>query len=220
MPRLRRPEGRMRFTIAERRTRATDLYLKGHPQYKIAEILGVAKSTITSDIQAVRKEWQKERLDDFFSARMRELKKLDALENEAWEAWRRSQRNAVKRKVKQKENEADERETTTEPQVGDPRFLQVIRDCVERRCKLLGLDSPERAPVDETGETVRPQIVVDVVQQMLQEQDYLDHLRSQTLEADRHAGHVRADSEQGSVENGSAPGPAGSGTNGHSSRTE
>ena len=45
-------------------------------------------------------------------------------------------------------------------QYGDPRFLKIALECVERRCKLLGLDAPEKH--QHTGADGRP-LVMEVV---------------------------------------------------------
>ena len=32
----------------------------------------------------------------------------------------------------------------TEGRIGDPRFLTVLDNCIERRCKILGIEAPKR----------------------------------------------------------------------------
>lgn len=38
----------------------------------------------------------------------------------------------------------------TEEQLGDPRYLQIVSWCIERTCKLLGLDAPTKITADIT----------------------------------------------------------------------
>jgi hypothetical protein len=38
--------------------------------------------------------------------------------------------------------------TRSEGQAGDPRFLQGVACCIDRRCKLLGLDKPDKVTID------------------------------------------------------------------------
>jgi hypothetical protein len=89
---------------------------------------------------------------DFNEARAQELAKIDNLELTYWQAWQRSTENKEVESTKVIESgkgedrkpERLEAATRSEGQAGDPRFLQGVQWCIERRCKLLGLDEPER----------------------------------------------------------------------------
>jgi hypothetical protein len=87
----------------------------------------------------------------------RELAKLDHAERRYWEAWERSIEEFRSRTIKAKGIKADQKiqakpeqaEQTiyTENRCGDPRFLDGVLKCIERRCKLLGLDVYSRTEV-------------------------------------------------------------------------
>jgi hypothetical protein len=95
---------------------------------------------------------------DFNEAKARELAKIDKLEREYYAGWRRScedeetTRQATKGKVvKRKDEEGElvserpaEVTRTRKGQAGDPRFLAGVERCIERRCKILGIDAPTR----------------------------------------------------------------------------
>lgn len=132
------------------------LYLQGMYQTDIAAKLGLSQPTVSRDIQVLIDEWKIERVYDINEAKARELAKVDNLELEYWDAWRRSQENAekeTKKAVKPVKGVArQEIQKTSEGQTGDPRFLAGIQWCIERRCLILGVDAPKKiAPTDPSG---------------------------------------------------------------------
>ncbi len=148
--------------IARDRRRIADLYLQGWLQADIAAEIEMSQSTVSRDIAAIQAAWLESSLVDFNEARAQELAKIDRLEREYWDAWERSCEDAemltqrTRGKVQQRQGERGEfiseqpaeATKTTRGQAGDPRFLAGIQWCIERRCKLLGLDQPERVQVD------------------------------------------------------------------------
>lgn len=109
--------------IARDRLRMSDLYLQGQLQADIASELGLSEATVSRDLKVLHKEWLAGSQVGFSKARARELAKIDRLEREYWEAWKRSR---------------------TGGQAGDPRFLTGIQWCIERRCKIMGIDAPTK----------------------------------------------------------------------------
>lgn len=107
--------------IAKHRKLIAEYYLHGMYQYEIAEEIGLDQATISRDLKAIQKEWLKSTLRDFDELKAQELAKIDDLEITYRDGWNTSK---------------------DENTVGDPRFLNGIDRCIERRCKLLGLDAP------------------------------------------------------------------------------
>jgi len=132
------------MTIEQRRTEVARLYLRGRSQQQIADEIGVVRKTVWSDIQEIRKEWQEERLSDAEALINRELAKLDHLEAEAFDAWERSKQDAERETVTDDPEKGRITKHVTIGQTGDPQYLALILRCCERRCKLLGLDAPEK----------------------------------------------------------------------------
>ena len=128
--------------------RTAELYLEGHSVRVIARKLSAEREyslthvSIVTDIKLLLKRWRDAQLDDMDAALAAELARLSKLEVEAWEAWRRSQEDAVT--VTEEDRTGREsgstHRTQTAGQCGDPRFLAVIEKCVARRCSLLGLE--------------------------------------------------------------------------------
>jgi len=159
--------GRQRDAAQRARDRRViaDLYLQGWLQADIADKLKINQSTVSRDLRALQAEWLESALVDFDDAKARELAKVDRLEREYWRAWERScedaettvkkTKGAVKKTVIKKED-GDEEDgkskfvserpaevsQTAKGQAGDPRFLAGVQWCIDKRCKVLGIDAP------------------------------------------------------------------------------
>jgi hypothetical protein len=132
------------------------LYLQGLCQADIAKELRLSQPTVSREIKLLIDEWRQERVYDINEAKARELAKVDNLELEYWEAWKRSQENAeteIKKSTKiAKDVARQEIQNKTEGQVGDPRFLAGVQWCIERRCLILGVDAPKKTDITSGGQ--------------------------------------------------------------------
>lgn len=110
-----------RRILLEQRRASVALLLKGRMSYtEIAQRLGVANSTVTSDIKAIRKEWALERrrtsLDDEFELDLHTVN--DVIRGSYGDA-----------------------------RSGSPAHARVVLDAVTRRAKMFGYDAPDRSEV-------------------------------------------------------------------------
>ncbi len=141
--------------IERHRRLISDLYLQGLLQAEIAARIGVGQATVSRDLKALRKEWLKDSKADFGQAKAKELAKIDRLEREYWQAWRRSCQDAET--TTQKGVTAADKVTrkevskTAKGQAGDSRFLAGVQWCIERRCKILGIDAPKSVDMTSAG---------------------------------------------------------------------
>jgi len=138
--------------IADRRRNVANLYLQGAWQPEIARQVGVSQSTISRDLAVVRRQWLKEASRDYDAKVAEELAKIDAVELEAWTEWNKSKdRKRAKKTTKESRKgqkvQSVEETTTIETLLPEARYLEIIEKCIARRCKLLGLDAPERREV-------------------------------------------------------------------------
>lgn len=154
---------RSKLEIKQARMKIAKLYIQGKYQSEIAGMMGLTQQQISYDLKVIQKEWLQNTtfaLDDY---KAKELAKIDLLERTFWDAWERSleefrsQVTKAKGSQKGKPNQA-ERIIKTEDRNGDPRYLDGVMKCIERRAKLLGLDSPEKR--EHTGKGGGP-IVID-----------------------------------------------------------
>lgn len=171
---------RSRFQLQRDRQLVMDWYCQGLTQAAISERINddrdytLSQQTISNDILAIQKGWLASSLRDFDALRAEQLGKIDRLERECWRGWERSCLDAetvVKKSkgaVKKYEDEKTgrfvaerpaEQYQTSKGQAGDPRFLTGVRDCIDRRCKLLGLDAPTNIDIKSDGKALTIQKV-------------------------------------------------------------
>lgn len=186
-----RPKGRSKGSRKEvvevRRGQVMKLYLEGWLQEEIAVNLRVSVSTIKHDIKISLAQYREERLTNSQQIFEDELRKLDLRERQALHGFERSQRDKVVKTVKRivdgkvvaeevstREGEIDsatpgpaeriEETTVTEPQPGNPSFLNTALKCQEMRCKLHGFDKPKQVTItDENGQAITPATSGDIL---------------------------------------------------------
>ncbi len=133
-----------------RRLHVSDLYLGKKTQFEIGQLLDVDQATISRDLKALRKQWMQSSTVNIEAAKAQELAATDRLEREYWRAWHESKQNKEITTTKAVESESDKKGDKTtrkeankreEGQVGDARFLAGVQWCIDRRIKLLNLDT-------------------------------------------------------------------------------
>jgi len=136
----------------------SDLYLKGYSYREIERLFKADKTRkhtlshtqIGTDMNRMLKDWRKDRessIDEWVNA---ELLKLDKLEQTYWASFEKSIKALTKTKTKTGSNSFGAiDETTMEDMLmlGDPRYLQGIERCIQKRCDLLGLDMPKEISI-------------------------------------------------------------------------
>lgn len=135
-----------------------EMYLEGHTMAAIAEALEAANgikysvNMVNYDLREIRKRWRSSAVRDFDAHREEQLARLDLLEAKAWREFERSCEDYYKQTTGTGPMGPIDKEETG-GQTGDPRYMNVILNIVERRCKLLGLDAPTKvAPTSPDGE--------------------------------------------------------------------
>ena len=114
--------------LAKRREKVAQLYLQGQTQRQIAATLGIDQGNVCRDLEAVRKVWLAAAVAAIDQRKAEELARVDQLEATYWTAWDRSQQP---RPVPES--------TVPTPRDGNPAFLVGVKDCIELRCKILGI---------------------------------------------------------------------------------
>jgi hypothetical protein len=149
----------------ERRKNVAARYLRGQTQWEIARAFEVNQCTVSRDLEMIHKEWLAQAVLADGERTAHELAKLDEVERQAWASWERSKENAEIIRARMRgegEGAQVETEKIIRGQVGDPRFLDIVLKCVERRCKLLGLDEIP-ASGNPTIVTVLEAVDLDVI---------------------------------------------------------
>lgn len=141
------------------------LYLRGVFQADIAAKLKVSRQQIGYDIKELQRRWQQSALVDIDAAKGKELAKIDETERQAWRGWRRSVVESEKHMKMARDADGVrfiESREEKEKQVGDPRYLQIVLACVDRRVKILGLDAPKKLIIDDWRDEARKNGISDV----------------------------------------------------------
>ncbi len=128
--------------VLERRKNVAQRYLRGQTQWEIACAFEVDQATVSRDLTEIRKAWLASAVRDVNEIKAKELAKIDATEEQAWKAWAKSQENAEVLRAKMRDG-SSETEKISKGQAGDPRFLDIVLKCVQRRCEILGVIDPK-----------------------------------------------------------------------------
>lgn len=163
------------------------MLLRGEERHaKLAAVVGCHTNTIKGDLKWIRETLAKELIDDMRILRSVELRKLQLIESEAFEAWEKSKAPQVSELVEKQgaatgaEDQKVKMSKTTEHQVGDPRFLAILIQCRQRTAQLCALDAPPQALISgpavavegsarfvfvlpDNGRTARPVTMSDTV---------------------------------------------------------
>lgn len=155
----------------------SEMFLRSYGYREIAKALNernkalgldytIAHTQVYSDIKKMLITWKKEQFETIDKYVSVEVQKLDRIENEAWNAWEKSKsplrktksRNSKKpNKLDAEVNEPDYygySEETIEETSGDPRFLDILLNCQQRRAKLLGFDAPSRVDYTDKNQPI------------------------------------------------------------------
>lgn len=144
------------------RARIAFLYLRGTPLPQIHKIVNeeaenyeINYSTVWRDLQWCRLEWQKDAKRSIDSIVAEQLKKIDVLETEYWNAWIKSQEAKRSSSIRSKQLKAKkgkrpkesmidiDRWEKIEERLGDPRYLDGFFNCIMARLKILGRETPD-----------------------------------------------------------------------------
>lgn len=135
--------------LAQHRQEIASRYLRGEYQADIARDLGISQQTVSLDLKAIRAAWLASSIRDYDAAIAQELARIDEVEREYWSAWEKSKQD---KEITYQEAGGDGHKKKVslrrEGQAGMPAFLDGVLKCIERRCRLLGLDALDRFIID------------------------------------------------------------------------
>jgi len=123
------------------------LYFKHVPLTKLPAELKKATeanyqlNTVTTSkiLNQLLQKWKEEKVANIDARKNLELKKLDAIEAEYWEGWKRSLEPRVEVTESNSARDGMSTRTRTLERDGSPKFLEGVERCIWKRCTLLGL---------------------------------------------------------------------------------
>lgn len=145
------PPKRTPFQREESLHRIASLYLQQWTQAEIAREVGLSQGMISNDLKLIQKRWREQTAFNLDEAKAKELARLDQLERECWAAWTQSKSERTRARQETGGKGKDGKATVTkasmekEARDGNPAFLQAVLSCIDRRCKLLGLDAAAKS---------------------------------------------------------------------------
>lgn len=139
--------------VAQRQEQVANFYLRQMSQMEIAEALGVSQATISNDLAAIKRRWRQEAAIKIKSTQAVEIARINLLESQGWKAWEASKGNKEVTKSKRTDTTVAKAEVQVEreSQTGDPRYLEVVRWCITKRCEIFGLEAPRRTDITSDG---------------------------------------------------------------------
>ena len=156
----------------ERLPRVTAQYLRCVPVFKIAAAEKVTPKAIYRDLAFARKVWERQAGANMQKHIAKELAKLDEIEREAWSCHEQQKNKlySVRKTFDVKEgataSDVSKEILKKTPQVS-ATWMQVILNCMDRRAKLLRLDSDEHNHAGVMQATII-EVVVDTPEQVNQ----------------------------------------------------
>jgi hypothetical protein len=155
------PRKRTKFQRESHLEAVTEMYLRGKFQSEIAAALNISQPQVSYDVWIIQKRWRESSLVNWDEARAKELERIDSLEREYWAAWEASKTERTKKRQRKGATGAIDASIETEQRDGNPAFLAGVIACIDRRCKILGLDAPTKiAPTTPDGNDPFPIMVV------------------------------------------------------------
>ncbi len=135
---MKKSRKRSREQVVKHRLQISEMYLRGMSQFDIGQNLGINQGTVSRDLAALRKEWLASSLRNFNDARSEELAKIDQQE-------RNYHITAGKiREYAQKLVTLDLFDKATSALGQSLKAMNGVDSCIDRRCRILGLDAPEK----------------------------------------------------------------------------
>lgn len=139
---------RNKTEVASDRREIERLYLREKlTQEEIAERLKIDQSTVSRDLTAIRKQWEKERIKQRDEWTAEELARINMLEVTYWQAWAESVKDAEMERTKTRPEGGTEEIFERRGQSGNPAFLAGIQGCIDRKIKLLGLGADDKVGI-------------------------------------------------------------------------
>lgn len=138
-----------------------DMYVRGFTFAEIAQTIEKERGyrmgieEVSYDLDLIRREWMQRALANFDEVKSNELAKIDRLEREAWDSLQQSkqdQTSTLTEFYSEKTAEGDRvgKKSVTKKTQGSAsvEYMKVIQWCIDKRCKIFGLDAPQRLEVD------------------------------------------------------------------------
>jgi len=143
------------------------MFVRGFSVMQIADHTGIAHQEVQAYILRAREVWRERASQNIDAWMAEQLAKLDAVENEAWCGWERSQKPEVTTTSESTNDTPPKRHEGRKTTIrhGAAGYLDLILRCIEARSKLLKLTEPD---VINVSQDTIVEVVVDSREQVQQ----------------------------------------------------
>lgn len=179
--------------ISRRRRRVAQMHLQGMEVDEIGKELGISRRSVWRHLAKARETWKKERLARLESLRDEATHGLRRLERFGWEALEKSDAPGVvektSREIRGGQSSGGEAaagsvrtkaERITRTQRADARLIQEVRECIESKLRIWGLNKATSADWEEMiqdGASTR-----EVIDELSKDPLYLEFCRQQVVD--------------------------------------
>ena len=128
-----------------RLTEVWRLWNRGQRQWQIAQALDITDRQVRYDLKTLENRWRAETSKGMAAHMEAELARLNELELTYWNSWEKSCTEKQTTSTEQSEGDGGAKRRAAlkkESRDGNPAFLAGVERCIERRCKILGIDAP------------------------------------------------------------------------------
>lgn len=153
-PKPGNPDARSPMQIAADTARVSELYLTRQSHAKIAEQAGLSVQQVRTCLIQLQEEWLSRATWNFNQRQAEELARIDNLEAHYWDAYKRSQADALA--TEEHDGERPKTVTKKKKRDGDAEYLRGVQSCIEMRCKILGLNAPKEMIIEERRTSGKP----------------------------------------------------------------
>lgn len=146
-----------------RKYKIAELYTKGMNQRDIAAQVGTSQQFVCREIRKILNAAKEKMFIDIDDYKRDTMQKTEHIISEALDSWRKSKEKYASKTVNYAydNGKAVKQSKSVKKENGDPKYLDVANKAIERRCKILGLDAPQKIETDVTIVSSKPARGVD-----------------------------------------------------------
>jgi len=155
MPKAETAEQARRVVVSREAqlSRISAMMLHGHTDvYEIAAEVGLSVATVRASTRLLEKRWERQAMTNLVAVKQLKVMELDLVKKAAWAAWELSKKSKHKLTRKVVDGEKPEVTTVVEECNGDPRFLTIVRECINNQAELQGVKVSKVAPTTPDGD--------------------------------------------------------------------
>ena len=134
--------------------RIADLRLEEYTQQQIADIIGVSRQQIASDLKELERRWYKASIEKVEMRKARQLAEIRKMKRHAWKMLHKTDRELydVLKEEGSRDGVSFERiQKKVSESASDSKWAAIWLSCLKREAELTGMDSPSKIAITDTA---------------------------------------------------------------------